>query len=86
MKVRLTPSFELTDERIGSSKARPVLVNMRTGKAHGPKDIIEPYAFWGLKPAAAHVARMIEGDLYTDEEMEFIKRFCIAGRSDRSPA
>ena len=86
MKVRLTPSFELTDERIGSSKARPVLVNLRTGKAHGPKEIIEPYAFWGLKPAAAHVARMVERIIYTDEEVEFIKRFCNAGRSGPSPA
>lgn len=47
MKVRLTESFELTDERIGSSYARPLLVNLRTGKAYGPEDIIKPYAFWG---------------------------------------
>jgi len=86
MKVKLTANFELTDERIGSSYARPLLVNLSTGKAYGPKDIIEPYPFWGFKPAAAHVARMVERIIYTDEEVDFIKRFCNAGRSGPSPA
>ena len=75
MKIRLTPSFELSDERVESSKGQPVLVNRPTGKAYGPEDIIEPYAFWGLKPAAIHVVRMSNMNKHTDEEMEFIKRF-----------
>jgi hypothetical protein len=50
-----------------------------------PKDIIEPYAFWELKPAAVHVVRMSKMKKYTDEEMEFIERFC-AGASGPSPA
>ena len=86
MKVRLTVSFELTDERIGSAYARPLLVNLGTGKAHGPKDIIEPYWNWGLKPAAIQVVRMSKDNIYTDEEMEFIKRFCITGGSGPIPA
>ena len=75
MKVRLTASFELTDERPGSSYGQPVLINRRTGKAHGPGDFIEPYEFWGFKPAVVHVTRMSKMTKRTDEEMEFIKKF-----------
>ena len=83
MKVRLTFSFELTDERIRSSYARPLLVDLRNRKAYGPNDTIESYPEWGLWPAAVHVAHMTSTDIYTDEEKEFIKRFCgTRGRKD----
>jgi hypothetical protein len=75
MKVRLTTLWELTDELSDSFSGEFILVNRATGKAYGPEDIIEPYAFWGLKPAAVHVARMSNMKKYTDEEMESIKRF-----------
>jgi hypothetical protein len=75
MKVRLTTLWELTDELSDSFSGEFILVNRATGKAYGPEDIIEPYAFWGLKPAAVHVARMSNMKKYTDEEMGSIKRF-----------
>jgi hypothetical protein len=79
MKVRLTPSWELTDERVGSSYGQPVLVNRPTGAAYGPGDIIEPYAHWGLKPAAVHVVRMIEMKKLSGEDLEFVGRFKLPG-------
>ena len=75
MKVRLTPSFELSDERPESFNRQPVLVNRATGKASGPGDFIEPYAFWGFKPAVVHVTRMSNMEEHTSEERAFIKRF-----------
>jgi len=54
MKARLTPLLEFTDERPDSFSGELVLVNRAIGKAYGPEDIIEPYAFWELKPAAVH--------------------------------
>jgi hypothetical protein len=75
MKVRLTSSFDLSDERPESFNGQPVLVNRATGKASGPGDFIEPYPFWGFKPAVVHVTRMRNMKKHTDKEMEFIKRF-----------
>lgn len=75
MKVRLTPTFELSDERPESFSGQPVLVNLATGKASGPGDFIEPYAFWGFKAAVVHVSHMSKKKKHTDEEMAFIKRF-----------
>jgi hypothetical protein len=77
MKVIFTPSWELSDERAGSSYGTPVLVNRATGKAFGPGDLLEPYAHWGLKPAADHVVRMSETKNISGEEMEFVRRFKI---------
>jgi hypothetical protein len=75
MKVRFTPSWELTDERADSSYGQAVLVSRRTGKAFGTGDLLEPYAHWGLEPAAVHVTRMSETKKLSDEEMEFVRRF-----------
>ena len=78
MKLSLTPSWELSDERAGSSYGIPVLVNRPTGEAFRPGKILEPYAHWGLKPAAVHVARMSETKKLSDEEMEFVRRFKLS--------
>jgi hypothetical protein len=75
MKVRLTASFELTDERADSFSGQPVLVNRPTGKAYGPGDFIEPYESWGFKPAVVHVTRMTKMKKHTHEEMQFIRKF-----------
>jgi hypothetical protein len=75
MKLRLTPSWELSDERAGSSYVSPVLVNRATGEAFGPGKILEPYAHWGLKPAAVHVVRMSETKKLSGDEMKFVRRF-----------
>ena len=78
MKLSLTPSWELSDERAGSSYGIPVLVNRPTGKAFRPGKILEPYAHWDLKPAAVHVARMSETKKFSGEEMEFVRRFKLS--------
>ena len=75
MKVRFTPSWELTDERADSSYGQPVLVNRWTQEAFGPGDLLEPYPYWGLKPAAVHVGRMIQMKEFSDEDLEFVRRF-----------
>ncbi len=79
MKVLLTPTWELSDERAKSSNSQPVLVNRATGEAFGPEDIAEPYPHWGLKPAAVHVTRMIEEKRLSGEALEFAQRFKIPG-------
>ncbi len=78
MKVRLAPYWELTDQRADSSPGNPVLVNWKTGDAFWPEDVLEPYPFWGGKPAAVHVTRMSNMEEHTDEEWEFIRRFSLA--------
>ena len=75
MKVRLTASWELTDEHSASSHGQPVLICRRTGEKFAPRDILEPYVNWGLKTAADHVARMRQMRQFSDEEKEFIGRF-----------
>jgi hypothetical protein len=75
MKVRFTPSWELTDERAESSYGQPVLVERRTGKAFGPGDLLEPYAHWGLESAAVHVTRMSSMKKLSSEDLEFVGRF-----------
>ncbi len=75
MRVRLTSSWELTDERPESFNGQPALVNGATGKAYGPGDFIEPFAFWGFKAAVVHVTRMRNMKKHTDEEINFIRRF-----------
>jgi hypothetical protein len=75
MTVRLTESFELTNERPSSFSGELVLVNRSTGKAYSPGDFFEPFSSWGFKPAVTHVARMSKMKKHTNEEIEFIKRF-----------
>jgi len=79
MKVRLTATWELTDEHSASSKGQPVLVCRRTGEKFGPGDIMEPYANWGLKPAAVHAAQISSMKKLSDEEKEFVQRFKLPG-------
>ena len=75
MKVRFTPSWELTDERADSSYGQAVLVSRRTGKAFGPGDLLEPYAHWGVGPAAVHATRMSNMKKLSGEDLEFVRRF-----------
>jgi len=75
MRVRLTPSWELTDERDDSFPGQPFLVDRRSGEAFGAGDIMEPYAYWEPKPAAVHADRMSYMEERTREEIAFIKRF-----------
>jgi len=79
MKVRLTATWELTDEHTASSNGQPVLVCRRTGEKFGPGDLIEPYADWGQKPAAVHVAQMSSMKKFSEEEKEFVQRFKMPG-------
>jgi hypothetical protein len=77
MQVKLTPLWELTDELADSFPGQAVLVNRRTGQAFGPGDILEPYAYWELKPAAVHVTRMSNMEEHTREERAFVRRFSL---------
>jgi hypothetical protein len=79
MRVRLTPLWLLTDELEDSFPGQAVLVNEGTGEAFGPGDILEPYAYWELKPAAFHAVIMSNMEEHTREEKAFIRRFSLAG-------
>ena len=55
MKIQLTPSLVLTDERAECRYGIPVLVNRQDDAAYGPADIIDVYH--KLQPAAYLVYR-----------------------------
>jgi hypothetical protein len=74
MKVRLTPLWALTDES-DSFPGRLVLLNRWTRETFGPGDILEPYPYWELKPAAFHVGIMSKMEEHTYEERAFINSF-----------
>ena len=78
MRVRLTPLWSLTDELEDSFPGQAVLVNQGTGEAFGPGDILEPYPYWELKPAAFHAAIMSNMEEHTNEESAFIRRFRLS--------
>ena len=78
MRVRLTPLWSLTDELEDSFTGQAVLVNQGTGEAFGPGDVIKPYSFWELKPAAFHATLMGNIEEHTYEELAFIRRFSLA--------
>lgn len=75
MKVPLTLSWELSDEHSTNSDGKPLLIKRPTGKAFGPRDIIEFYPNWGLKPAAVHVERMSRMRSFPEQELDFIEQF-----------
>jgi len=76
MKVRLTESWELTEEE-DPFRGKADLVSRRTGEAFGPGAILGPYAYWDLKPAAVHVIRMANMEEHTREEKAFIQHFSL---------
>jgi hypothetical protein len=75
MKVRLTLSWELSDEHSTSFNGKPVLIKRGTGKIFGPGDAVEFYPNWRIKPAAVHVGRMSMMRRFSEEELNFIERF-----------
>jgi len=77
MRVRLTPLWLLTDELEDSLPGQAVLVNEGTGEAFGPDDIMEPYEYWDLLPAAIHATIMANMEEHTKEEKAFIRRFIL---------
>jgi hypothetical protein len=76
MIVQLTPSWILTDEHSASSYGQPVLVNMSSGEAFGPGDLVQAYPSWDCTPAATAVQRMCK-DLgrFSDEQRDTILDF-----------
>jgi hypothetical protein len=77
MKVQLTESYVLSDEHCASGHGQAVLVDLGTNEAYRPGDMIEPYASWGLKPAAFYVARIYrwKRTQLTDDEQAFVEKF-----------
>ncbi len=75
MKVILSPTYFLTDEREEAFNGQPVLVKRTTGEAFGPGDIIKPYGNWDLEFAEAVVKKIMKWSEHSPEEQEFIYRF-----------
>lgn len=73
MEVKLSAKFILTDQRPESSYGRPVLVDLESGQAYGPGDMIKTHN--GLRTGTAVVTLLINDKKFNDEQMEFIKRF-----------
>jgi hypothetical protein len=75
MTVKLTPSNVLTTEHKRSVFGLPVLVNLRTGEAYMPSEVLEAYPSWGKMQARDVVRLMVKGKTFTDKERHFIERF-----------
>ena len=74
MKVKLTPSYILTDE-YRDFPPKILLVNVRTKEAYNPTDMLEAYPSWGNMAAFDVVKRMVSWEKFSDKERYFIERF-----------
>ncbi len=75
ISVKLTPSFVLTTEHERSFFGLPVLVNLRTGEAYMPTEVLQAYPTWGKMQARDVVRLMIKGKTFNDKEQHFVERF-----------
>ena len=76
MQINLTASWTLTSERSESRYGIPVLVNRHDdATAYGPKDIVQMYPSWGLKPAADGVVRAVKLLTLAPEQLEDVRNY-----------
>ena len=75
MKMNLNDSWVLTNEHSASSYGKPVLVELETGQAYGPRDILQVNPGGGFVPGYIAVKGMTEGSVFTEEEQAFLDRF-----------
>ena len=75
MKATLTPSWELTTEHAASSGGQPVLVNLTTGEAFGPADLVRLHERKGMIPAALAVRRLAQAAELDTAERALVARF-----------
>ena len=75
MKATLTPSWELTTEHALSSGGKPVLVNLTTGEAFGPGDLVRVSEHKGMIPAALVVRRLAQAAELDTAERALVARF-----------
>ncbi len=73
--VQLTPGYVLTTEHKRSVFGLPVLVNLRTGQAYMPTEVLVAYASLGSMQARDVVRMMVKGKKFSDKEKHFIERF-----------
>jgi hypothetical protein len=64
----LDSDSQYLDELADSFPGQVILVNLKTREAFGPEDILEPYAYWELKPATIHATRMSNMEERTHEQ------------------
>jgi len=72
MKLKLTPSFYLTDELEDS----PRVVHQQTGQDHGPSDIVRWYPSWGWQPCRLSVRRAAALIQLSPDGVDLVSRFC----------
>jgi len=75
MKATLTPSWELTTEHAASSCGQPILVNLTTGEAFGPADLVRLQERKGMIPAALAVRRLALAAELDTAERALVARF-----------
>lgn len=76
MKLKLTPSYYLTDE-LGDT---PRVVHRQTGDAHGPDDVAQLYPSWGMQPVRQSVRRAAAILKLSADESAMVSRFVGPGR------
>ena len=77
MKLHLNDEWKLTDEHSASSYGKPVLVELETGQACGPGDILQINPSGGHVPGYIAVRGMTEDKAFSADEITFIDRFII---------
>ena len=74
MQVRLSGSWELSTDHAASSYGQPVLVNLDTGDAYGPGDILQ-YPPDGYMTAADAVRRLATTVQLDADGLALVARF-----------
>jgi hypothetical protein len=78
MKIQLTSSLFLSDERAECRYGIPVLVNRQDDATLGPADIFQAYPSWGLQPAAHSVIRAFKSKQpcpFSEDEITAVRKF-----------
>jgi hypothetical protein len=83
MHTNLSPSWDLTTDHAASHRGQPVLVNLETGQAYGPGDILKAYPTWDFLSAAAVVDRLLKGKALDEDTETMVTRFVGGTRTGK---
>jgi len=75
MKVTLSSRWELFTDHAASSYGQPVLVDLDTGDAYGPSDIVQPEPGRGYMRATLVVQRLAQAAELDTAERALVARF-----------
>ena len=80
MKATLTPRWELTDKSAVSGAGQPVLINLITGEAFGPGDLVQPCPERTYLRVTLAVHRLAQAADLDPMEPALVARFVVRPR------